>query len=154
MTKEIQSVSRLLSTNLQELHTLDEIHLTNSKAANTKKAYGSDWQLFVQWCEANSCEALPASQETLVYYLTYLGKTCKASTIKRKMTAISQCHETGKYDSPTKTPLVQGVWQGIQRTSGVKETGKEARLERAGGWENMIKLKRRLAEEGYILVKP
>jgi len=126
MTKEIQSVSRSLSTSLQELHTLAEIHLTNSKAANTKKAYGSDWQLFVHWCEANSREALPASQETLVYYLTYLGKTCKASTIKRKMTAISQRHETGKYDSPTKTPLVQGVWQGIQRTIGVKETGKEA----------------------------
>ncbi|MFB5089493.1 site-specific integrase [Psychrobacillus sp. PGGUH221] len=39
---------------------------------------------------------------------------------------ISQRHESASFESPTKTPLVQGVWQGIQRTIGIKETGKEA----------------------------
>lgn len=124
--KEIQLVNHSLTTDLQELHSLAETHLNNSKADNTKKAYGSDWQLFVQWCGDHSLETLPASEETIVYYLTFLSQTSKASTIKRKMTAISQRHETAKYDSPTKTPLVQGVWNGIQRTIGVKETGKEA----------------------------
>ena len=42
------------------------------------------------------------------------------------MTAISQRHETANYASPTKTPLVQGLWNGIQRTIGVKEVGKDA----------------------------
>jgi integrase len=126
MMQEIQLGNRSLTTPLQELHTLAETHLTNSKADNTKKAYGSDWQLFVQWCEAHSLEALPASPETLVYYLTFLGQTCKASTIKRKMTSISRRHDSMTYASPTKTALVQGVWQGIQRTIGIKENGKEA----------------------------
>jgi len=124
--QEIQLGTRSLTTPLQELHTLAETHLTNSKAANTKKAYGSDWQQFVQWCGTHSLESLPASEETFVYYLTFLSQNRKASTIKRKMTAIAQRHETANYASPTKTSLVQGVWNGIQRTIGIKETGKEA----------------------------
>jgi integrase len=42
------------------------------------------------------------------------------------MTAISQRHETASYQSPTKTALVKGVWDGIQRTIGSKEEGKDA----------------------------
>ena len=84
MMQEIQLGNRSLTTHLQELHTLAETHLTNSKADNTKKAYGSDWQLFSQWCEAHALEALPASEETIVYYLTFLSQTSKASTIKQK----------------------------------------------------------------------
>lgn len=60
--------------------------------------------------------------------LRILGKTLKASSIKRKMTAISQRHETAGYSSPTKAGLVRGVWDGIQRSIGVKEEGKEALL--------------------------
>lgn len=126
MMHEIQLGDRALTTHLQELHTLAETHLTNSKAVNTKKAYGTDWRLFVHWCQDHALESLPASEETVVYYLTFLSQTSKASTIKRKMTAISQRHETANYASPTKTPLVQGVWNGIQRTIGVKEIGKDA----------------------------
>jgi hypothetical protein len=41
------------------------------------------------------------------------------------MTAISQRHETAGYSSPTKTPLVKGVLDGLQRTIGIKEEGKD-----------------------------
>lgn len=54
-----------------------------------------------------------------------VGKTLKASSIKRKMKAISQRHETVGYPSPTKTALVKGVWDGIQRKIGMKEEGKD-----------------------------
>lgn len=115
-----------LSADVRQLHQQAEKHLANSMAANTKKAYTSDWQLFTQWCAVNKLQALPATKETMVYYLTFLGQSYKASTIKRKMTAISQGHETAGMESPMKSPLVQGVWQGIQRTIGIKEVGKEA----------------------------
>lgn len=121
----IRSSSKL-SADVKQLHQQARVHLANSKADNTKKAYTSDWQLFAQWCEANELQALPAIPETMVYYLTFLGQSCKASTIKRKMTAISQRHETAGLESPTKSPLVHGVWQGLQRTIGIKEVGKEA----------------------------
>lgn len=114
-----------LSNELMNLQKEAKEHLKNSKAKNTKRAYQTDWRQFVLWCKENKVSSLPASPETIVYYITFLGKKFKASTIKRKMTAISQRHETAGYESPTKTPLVKGVWEGLQRTIGLKETGKE-----------------------------
>src|SRR3954471_2876987 len=115
-----------LSTEISELQNEAKQHLANSKAKNTKRAYRSDWKQFSEWCEKNGLHNLPADPETIVYYITFLGKTLKASSIKRKMTAISQRHETAGYQSPTKTALVKGVWDGIQRKIGIKEEGKDA----------------------------
>lgn len=42
------------------------------------------------------------------------------------MAAISQRHQTAGYVSPTQTSLVRGVWDGLQRSIGIKEQGKEA----------------------------
>ena len=96
-----------LSTELVELQDEAKKHLANSKAPNTKRAYQNDWTQFSDWCKKNGLQDLPADPETLVYYITFLGKTLKASSIKRKMTAISQRHETAGYSSPTKTALGQ-----------------------------------------------
>src|SRR3954453_8768460 len=115
-----------LTKEILELQHEAKQHLANSKAENTKRAYRSDWAQFSEWCEKNELLDLPAEPETLVYYLTFLGKTLKASSIKRKMTAISQRHETAGYPSPTKTALVKGVWEGLQRSIRIKEEGKEA----------------------------
>lgn len=115
-----------LSTEMLELQKEAKTHLANSKAENTKRAYRNDWTQFSEWCEKYGMKDLPADPETLVYYITFLGKTLKASSIKRKMTAISQRHETAGYPSPTKTALVKGVWDGIQRKIGIKEEGKDA----------------------------
>lgn len=115
-----------LSTEILVLQKEAKVHLENSKSENTKRAYRNDWKQFSEWCEKNGLYDLPADPETIVYYITFLGKTFKASSIKRKMTAISQRHETAGYQSPTKTALVKGVWDGIQRTIGIKEEGKDA----------------------------
>lgn len=122
----IMHTSTELSADVQQLHQQAEVHLSNSKAKNTKKAYTSDWQLFTDWCAVHTLVELPATPETIAYYLTFLSSSSKASTIKRKMTAISQRHLSANLESPTKHPLVQGVWQGIQRSIGIKEVGKEA----------------------------
>ena len=118
--------STALSADVQQLHQQAEVHLTNSKATNTKRAYTSDWRLFTDWCATHGLQELPATPETIAYYLTFLGSSHKASTIKRKMAAISQRHKSANLESPTGHPLVQGVWQGIQRTIGTRESGKEA----------------------------
>jgi site-specific recombinase XerD len=115
-----------LSTEILNLQKEAKIHLENSKSKNTKMAYRTDWKQFTEWCKNNGLNNLPADPETVVYYITYLGKTLKASSIKRKMTAISQRHETAGYQSPTKTPLMKGVWEGLQRSIGIKEEGKDA----------------------------
>lgn len=115
-----------LSTEMVELQKETQQHLENSKAENTKRAYRSDWTQFITWCDQNGLDSLPADPETVVYFITSLGQSQKASTIKRKMAAISQRHETANYKSPTKTSLVRGVWEGLQRSIGIHEQGKEA----------------------------
>lgn len=115
-----------LSTEILDLQKEAKIYLEHSKSENTKMAYRTDWKQFSEWCKKNELNNLPADAETVVYYITYLGKTLKASSIKRKMAAISQRHETAGYPSPTKTPLVKGVWEGLQRSIGIKEEGKDA----------------------------
>jgi site-specific recombinase XerD len=115
-----------LSTEILDLQEEAKRHLANSKSDNTKHAYRTDWKQFSEWCEKNGLHDLPAEPETIVYYITFLGKVFKASSIQRKMTAISQRHETAGYQSPTKTALVKGVWAGIQRTIGVEQEGKDA----------------------------
>ena len=117
---------KALSTEILDLQEEAKIHLANSKSENTKNAYRMDWKQFSEWCEKNGLNVLPADPETVVYYITFLGKTLKSSSIKRKMTAISQRHETAGYPSPTKTALVKGIWDGIQRNIGIKEEGKDA----------------------------
>lgn len=116
----------LLPTEILNLHAEAKKHLANSKSENTKQAYLTDWKQFSEWCQKSGLDELPADPETIVYYITFLGKTLKASSIKRKITAISQRHETAGYRSPTKTALVKGVWNGLQRTIGIKEEGKDA----------------------------
>jgi hypothetical protein len=39
------------------------------KAASTRKAYGTDFRLFREWCEARGVSALPAAPETVAAYL-------------------------------------------------------------------------------------
>lgn len=126
-TNELQNpYGNTLPAELRDLQEEARGHLANAKAPSTRRAYASDWKQFETWCVEHAVEALPAEPETLVYYLTMLGQTKKASTIKRKIVAISQAHAAAGHDSPTKTSLVRNVWEGIQRGIGVREEGKEA----------------------------
>lgn len=115
-----------LSVEIKELQKEARKYLADSKSENTKRAYTSDWKLFVDWCEKKHLESLPAKPETVTLYITYLGKKHKASSIKRKITAISQRHKTAGYPSPTNSVLVKGVWDGLLRKIGRREEGKEA----------------------------
>lgn len=115
-----------LSTEVTILQDEARKHLMNSKSENTKRAYKNDWNQFSHWCKKNELICFPAEPETIVYYITFLAKKLKASSIKRKITSISQRHKVAGYKDPTKTALVKGVWNGIQRDIGIKEQGKEA----------------------------
>ncbi|MGH9351667.1 MAG: integrase, partial [Terriglobia bacterium] len=43
--------------------------LRQSLAANTLRAYASDWRHFTRWCQANTRIPLPALPETVSLYL-------------------------------------------------------------------------------------
>ena len=105
-------------------------HYTNeAKAANTRRAYAADWRDFTAWCATRRLAALPAAPETVALYLTELAGRCKTSTLKRRLSAISQAHQghgQAKHDAPTAHPTVRAVWAGIRRAKGTAQKGKDA----------------------------
>lgn len=137
------------------ISTASRKYLEAAKAANTRKAYQTDWQAFAEWCESHGLEPLPATPEMVGNYITHLAETgywvekrnergekerihmeYKAATIQRKLASISQAHEwhiaqlseekRKNAINPVKTPHVRAIWQGIKREIGTAPKQKQA----------------------------
>ena len=95
---------------------------------NTLRAYTSDLRDFADWCGEQRAALLPASPETVVLYITHLAQRgAKASTIQRRLPAISHAHElAGHVPSPTTDPLVRTAMAGIRRSLGTAPVQKTA----------------------------
>jgi site-specific recombinase XerD len=106
------------STALTSLTETARGYLREAKAANTRRAYRSDWAHFEAWCSARGELALLAPERILVLYFTDLASTRKTSTLARRVSAISQAHLAAGYDSPTRTPVLRNLLAGIRRTKG------------------------------------
>ena len=64
-----------------------------SKAANTVRAYDSDWRQFEEWCWTRDLEPMPAMPEAVATYLASLAQAGRAdSTIGRHLAAIAWHH--------------------------------------------------------------
>lgn len=64
-----------------------------AKAANTIRAYTSDWNQFEGWCDERRLEPLPARPEAVATWLAALALAGKAdSTIGRHLAAIGWKH--------------------------------------------------------------
>jgi site-specific recombinase XerD len=110
---------------LQETIAQAKGYAEQAKAANTRRAYQSDWRDFSAWCEARCLEALPASSTTVALYLSDLADRCKVSTLQRRLATISQAHQAAHFESPTKAAEVRAVLQGIRRAKGTAQRQKQ-----------------------------
>jgi len=100
-------------------------YIATARAESTLKAYRSDWAHFSSWCESYGQAPLPAAPETVAFYLTAMAQAdYKASTIQRRLTAISQAHQAAELPSPTRNIKVKSTWRGIRRDLGVAQIGK------------------------------
>ena len=95
-----------------------------ARAENTLRAYRSDWRDFEAWCRERHFASCPASPQTVALYLTALSKTHKVSTLTRRISAISQAHQTAGFPSPTEESPVRLVMAGIRRSLGTAAQGK------------------------------
>ncbi|OXB94640.1 hypothetical protein B9L23_07135 [Parageobacillus galactosidasius] len=111
-----------LQTSLEEVKNLIE----QSKSDNTKKAYQTDWKHFEDWCLRNNVQSMPAKVETILLYLNELSKQYKYSTIRRKLSSISQAHEIKGALNPTRHYYVLKLMQGIAKQKGTKQEAKKA----------------------------
>lgn len=100
-----------------ELRTQILEYMLEAKADNTKKAYTSDWNDFTAWCSSNGLNSLPASPDTIICYVKHLAdeRKFKASTIKRRISSISQAHQAKELEPPTQTYRVRMFFKGLKR---------------------------------------
>lgn len=116
-----------------------------SVAANTAKAYRSDWRHFTTWAEGYGLESLPASPDTVALYFADIAETHKPATITRRVAAIKANHEAAGYVSPTGAASVRKVLAGLRRSVGTAQ-----RRAHALTVEDVQRIVRELAPAGTL----
>jgi integrase len=139
-------------------HLLDERakqFFDNAKALNTKKSYQADWEDFEEWCKHNNLRYMPADVQTVIRYLTdratlpwtrlvskrvgrgknmqlvdtpIVFQPLKASSIERRLSAISKAHQYSGHLFDRKNVILAEVLKGIKRENGTSQERKAALL--------------------------
>jgi len=106
-----------------ELETLK--NLQSSKASNTLRAYKADYKDFSSFCIKNGFKTMPSEPKTISLYLTYLSKSCKFSTLKRRLASISVIHRLSGHYIDIKHPMITENLMGIKRIKGSYQKAKK-----------------------------
>lgn len=93
-----------------------------ARAPSTRRAYEADLRHYFAWTDLRGLTALPAAPETVALYVTSMASELKASTIVRRLSAISVLHGQAGIASPTHDPRVRSVVVGIRRSIGASAT--------------------------------
>jgi site-specific recombinase XerD len=118
-----------LRAELLELVAAMDDYAAAAQAANTTRAYSSDWRQFEVWCARYGLASMPAEPQTAALYLTSLAhRGLKLSTVRRRAAAITRAHRVAGIGSPIWDPRVITVLEGIARTHGAAPAKKVALL--------------------------
>lgn len=103
-----------------------------AKAANTIRAYTSDWNQFEGWCDERGLEPRPARPEAVATYLAALAMAGKAdSTIGRHLAAIGWKHRQDGLVAPVQRDermVIADTLAGIRREQRARPSAKKAAL--------------------------
>jgi hypothetical protein len=90
------------------------------KAPGTRRAYETDYGLFVAWCEAKGIRStLPVAAETVAAFLAAEAEAGKRpSTLGRRLAAIRYFHKLAGLPTPTDMEAVKATLRGIRRSVG------------------------------------
>lgn len=118
--KTPQPVDELLSQ-------LSQSYQFNARATNTRRAYQNDFLRFKEWCDERGSESLPATPDTISFYLAAHARDFAVASLKRWLVGISLAHKEAfpSVPPPTSTLQVRDTMKGI-RNIAVSE-GKEPR---------------------------
>jgi len=114
-----------LTTDLKQLHEATLTNLKSSKAANTLRAYKSDFKDFGAFCTKHSFNSMPTEPKIVSLYLTHLSKSSKMSTLRRRLVSISMVHKIKGHYLDTKHPVIIENLMGIKRLKGTIQKGKK-----------------------------
>ncbi len=103
-----------------------------AKAANTTRAYASDWRQFEAWCDERGLKSLPARAEAVATYLAVLAQAGRAdSTIGRHLAAIGWQHRQQGQVPPTardERMVIADTLAGIRRAARARPAHKKAAI--------------------------
>jgi site-specific recombinase XerD len=89
------------------------------KAGATRRAYGSDFEIFRAWCAYRGVSALPATPESVAAFLaSEVDRGIRPSTIGRRVASIRYAHKLAGHPVPTDDERVKATVRGIRRTQG------------------------------------
>ena len=114
-----------LTTDLKQLHEATLSNLKSSKAANTLRAYKSDFKDFGAFCAKHGFNSMPTEPKIVSLYLTHLSKNSKMSTLRRRLVSISMVHKIKGHYLDTKHPVIIENLMGIKRLKGTIQKGKK-----------------------------
>jgi site-specific recombinase XerD len=87
-------------------------------APSTIRAYKSNFENFIKFCDENNISALPASSEILATYIKKLSAHLKSSSIKIAVASIAAVHNLNSLNDPTQHPDVKIEMRRMYRTLG------------------------------------
>ena len=103
-----------------------------AKAANTLRAYTSDWNQFEGWCDARGLEPLPARPEAVATWLASLAVAGKAdTTIGRHLAAIGWKHRQEGLVAPSQRDermVIADTLAGIRRAARARPSSRKAAI--------------------------
>ena len=117
-----------LITDLKSLEIETLKNLKNSKAANTLRAYQSDFKDFGSFCAKNGFNSLPTEPKIIALYLTHLSNKSKFSTLKRRLASIKVIHKMKGHYLDVKHPIIMENLLGIKRAIGSSQKAKKPLL--------------------------
>ena len=87
-------------------------------APSTIRAYKSNFENFIKYCDENNTTALPASSEIVASYIKKLSSHLKSSSIKIAVASIAALHNLNSLNDPTQHPDVKIEMRHMYRTLG------------------------------------
>lgn len=95
-----------------------EQYLRHGLAANTQRAYQSQWRLFLTWCNGQGRAPLPAEPQTVALYLAQRAKEGAAPTsLGAVLAALRFAHVVADIPVQFEKPVLRLVLKGIRRHS-------------------------------------
>jgi site-specific recombinase XerD len=105
-------------------HTAKEIliktveKIDGAYAPFTIRAYRSNFEAFIKYCDENNVNALPAKPETVAIFIKNLSTQLKSSSIKVAVASIAALHNLNSLKDPTQHPDVKIEMRRMYRTLG------------------------------------
>jgi site-specific recombinase XerD len=85
---------------------------------STIRAYKSNFESFIRFCDENNTSALPASSEIVASYIKKLSSHLKSSSIKIAVASIAALHDLNSLKNPTQHPDVKIEMRRMYRVLG------------------------------------